>query len=371
MPPILCENLRMLCQRRRHMEQTYNLSGMLDLMISPAFAVTDGIIQYCNQAAQGYMICPGAPLDPLLETGREEYAALTQGRLYLSVRVEDQLFGASVTKMDGADIFLLDPEDSLPQLQAMALATRELREPLSNMLIATDKLESGASGVDAEMRLLKKSLYHMLRLTGNMSDAARYSQQQFPRQELRDITPLIGDVFEKAALLAEASGIRLQFVNYPQPLITLVDWEKLERAIYNALSNAIKFSQKGSVIDAKATLHGNKLHLSVQDQGSGIPDAILGNVYHRHLRQPSIEDSRFGIGLGMFMIRNAATTHGGTVLLEKGDPVGTKLTMTICIRKDLSGNLGSPRLQVDYAGEMDHGLIELADVLPSAAFQNI
>ena len=68
------------------------------------------------------------------------------------------------------------------------------------------------------------------------------------------------------------------------------------------------------------------------------------------------------------MIRNAASAHGGTVLIEKGVEKGTKLTMTLAIRKDLKGNLASPRLRVDYTGEFDHGLVELADVLPPAAF---
>lgn len=349
------------------MEQSHDLSGMLDLMIRPAFAVTDGIIQYCNQAAQQCMLCTGIPVDTLLKTGCEEYAALSSGCLYLSLQVEGHSFGASVTKLQGFDVFVLDQEDATPQLQAMALAARELREPLANMVIAADRLNPSDSNKQ-ELQLLEKSLYHMLRLVGNMSDAARYAQQRNPHQELRDITAVIGDVFEKAAILAAEAGITLHFTNYPQSIVCLTDAEQLERAIYNMLSNAIKFSDAGSAVEASLTRRGDKLLLTVSDSGRGIPRDLMGSVFSRHLRQPAVEEGRYGIGLGMFLIRSAASAHGGTVLIENGTEKGTRLTMTLAIRKDLRGNLGSPKLRVDYAGEMDHGLIELADILPPKAF---
>lgn len=349
------------------MEQPHDLSGMLDLMIRPAFAVTDGVIQYCNQAARQCMLCTGIPVDTLFETGCEEYAALSSGCLYLSLQIEGQSFGASVTKMPGFDVFILDQEDATPQLQAMALAARELRGPLANMVIAADRLASSDSN-QQELQLLEKNLYHMLRLVGNMSDAARYAQQNHPRQELRDITAVVGDVFEKATVLASQAGVTLNFHNHPESVVTLTDTEQLERAIYNILSNAIKFSDTGSTVSASLVRRGDKLLLTVTDSGRGIPGDLMGNVFFRHLRQPTVEDGRHGIGLGMFLIRSAASAHGGTVLIENGPEKGTRLTMTLAIRKDLRGNLGSPKLRVDYAGEMDHGLIELADILPATAF---
>lgn len=350
------------------MKQSHDLSGMLDLIIRPAFAVTDGTVTYCNQAARSIMLATGTPVEKLMETGSEEYASMTSGCLYLSVQLEGHSFGASVSRMDGFDVFVLDGEDAEPQLQAFALAARELREPLTNMMIAADRLKSTEGSAGKELQLLERSLYRMFRLVGNMSDAARYAEQAQPRQELRDMAAIIGGVFEKAAALTEGTGITLRFSGCGEPVFSLTDTERLERAVYNMLSNAIKFSEKGSVIDAKLTRHGQKLHLTVCDSGSGIAEDVLSSVFSRHLRQPGIEESRHGIGLGMFMIRSAASAHGGTVLIERGAEKGTRLTMTLAIRKDLKGNLASPRLRVDYAGEMDHGLVELADVLPAKAF---
>ena len=351
------------------MEQSHDLSAVLDLIIRPAFAVSNGIIQHCNLAARQYLICADTPVDTLLETGSDEYAALTEGSLYLTLQLQGHSFGATVSRMPGFDVFILDRDDDQPQLQALALAAKELRGPLSDLMVAANRLSPEEDHDNAAQQLLQRSLHQMLRLVGNMSDAARYHEQAMSHQQLHDIPALIGEIFEKAAVLAAHANVSLRFTNCPQSVVALADPEKLERAIYNILSNAIKFSEPGSTIAATLACRGNKLYLTVSDSGRGIPNEMLGNVFSRYLRQTGIEESRQGIGLGMLMIRSAASAHGGTVLIEKGSESGTRLTMTIAIRKGIQSSLASPKLRIDYAGGSDHGLIELADVLPPSAFE--
>ena len=63
--------------------------------------------------------------------------------------------------------------------------------------------------------------------------------------------------------------------------------------------------------------------------------------------------------------------HGGTVLIDHPEGAGTRITMTLAIRQAPPGNLRSPRLRIDYAGERDHGLVELADVLPASLYEKL
>lgn len=349
------------------MEQE-NTNVMMELMSHPAFSVKDGIIQYANSAAVSCLIPVNAPVAAFIGTGAEEYGSEWNGCLYLSVTVEGHCFGASVTRMDGFDLFILDENSSQPQLQAMALAARELRAPLSTLLITAGRL-TPVTGQEECAARMNKSLYQLLRLVNNMSDAARYTVETAPRMDLQDVTAIVREVFEKAAALTSNTGVTLNFSCCDESVISLADPEKLERAIYNILSNAIKFTPQGGTVDASLTHSGSKLRLTVTDSGSGISDEILGSLFTRHLRQPSLEDSRQGIGLGMVLIRAAAAAHGGTVLVQHCGNTGTKITLTLAVRKDLNGNLGSPRLKVDYAGEYDHALTELADVLPHASYE--
>ena len=342
--------------------------GMLDLMIRPGFCVKENKIEKVNSAAEGLLIVPGTDVRTLLLTGQEEYGAFENGCLYLKLALSSKGCGASVTKVDGYDVFVLDQESDDGELRAMALAARELREPLTSVMISADRLFSSADpNANEQVARLNRGLHQMLRIIGNMSDAGRCTASS--RQETRNIGELFAEVFEKAQALVEHTGIRLTYQGLSEAVLCLADAEQLERAVLNILSNAVKFTPKDGTIDVSLTRHGKMLRLSVVDSGSGIAENVRSSVFSRYLRQPGIEDGRYGIGLGMVLIRSAAANHGGTVLIDQPEGKGTRITMTIAIRQNTDGILRSPIMRVDYAGERDHGLIELADCLPVSVYE--
>ena len=347
------------------MEQEKDSLGMLDLIIRPGFLVKENKIIRCNRAARGLLLEEGMEIQPLLQTGSAEYEALSQGCLYLSLCVGGQTFGASVTRMDDGDIFILDQQSDNGELQAMALAARELREPLANVMISAEKLLRTAEDPDAAR--LNHGLYQMLRIIGNMSDAIKYTAVS--RQETRDISALMASIFEKAAALLTQAGIVLEYSGWEESIYCLADEEQLERAVLNMLSNSIKFLPVGGRIRANFSRSGRRMRLSITDSGSGIAKDILANVFRQYLRQPGVEDGRHGIGLGMVLIRSAAANHGGTVLIDQPEEGGTRITITLAIRQSSDTTLRSPILRVDYAGERDHALLELSESLPSHLYQ--
>lgn len=358
------------------MDRELDAMGMLDLMVRPGFCVKDQIIVKCNPAAESLLFSTGMEIRPMLSTGAEEYDEFSGGCLYLTVQVSGTPWGASVTRMGSWDVFLLEEYADRAELQAMALAARELRGPLAGIMTTADRLFPMQALEDApELReqaaRLNRGLYQMLRIIGNMADAGAYSSPRPAEQEMVDIQALFRELFGQMQDMVSHTGLNLRFENLDRSLYTLADREKLERAVMNILSNAMKFTAPGGTIDAKLQRKGNRLYLTVQDNGEGIPEAIRGSIHRRYLRQPGIEDSRFGIGLGMVLIRSAAAVHGGAVLIDHPEGTGTRITMTLAIRQDTSGNVRTPRLRIDYAGERDHGLVELADILPASLYENI
>ena len=355
------------------MEQSNEAKGMLDLMIRPAFCVKDGLITHVNDAAGRYTISEGTEIRSLLHTGAEEYSEFTGGQLFLTLNVCGAPIGASVTSESGCHIFVLEQESDQAELQSMALAARELREPLASVMTVADRLFPMVSTADNDaaqdqIARINRGLFQMLRVISNMSDAARYTKESSSQFEVQNVKAVFQEVFDKASALVGQTDVELRFQNLEQDVYSLVDTEKLERAVYNLLSNAVKFTPRGGYIEAKLVRRGSKLYLTVQDSGSGVDPKVRGNVYSRYLRQPGVEDGRFGIGLGMVLIRSAAAAHGGTVLMEHPEGLGARITMTLTIRQS-SGTLRSNILKVDYAGERDHGLIELAESLPSKLYE--
>ena len=356
------------------MEELNDTIGVLELLLSPAFAVRDGKVCHMNAAAKSCLFPEDTQILPLLATGKEEYSALADGCLYLKLRLGEGIVGASVTRMNGYDVFVVEQDEEKSELQAMALAAQELRSPLSNVMTIANRLypvagKDGDPALQEQVARINRGLYQMLRIIGNMSDAYRYCQESTPQKETQNICSLVNEIFQTSVPLLRQAQITL-YVDIPQEQIfCLVDAEKLERAINNMLSNAIKFASKGAHIRASLVRKGRLLYLTVQDNGTGIAQNIRGNVYARYLRQPGIEDGRYGIGLGMVLIRAAAFAHGGTVLIENPADQGTRITMTMEITQKTDTIVRAPLYRIDYAGEQNHQLIELSETLPLSAYR--
>lgn len=358
------------------MQTTQNSSQLLHEIPNAAFLVANGVVTDANAAAAQHGISVGMDIASILGTGQEEYRQLTKGCLYLSLNLSGIPCGASVSRTPDYDLFLLEQEDDVSELQAMALAAQVLRNPLSNVMNVADRLfplsdDSNTDYSREQVAKINKGLYQMLRIVSNMSDAYRYSQETAPKLEIRDIRSLMEELFNANKALIAHTGVSLTFENLPETIFCLVDAEKLERAVGNILSNALKFTPKGGSIDAKLTRKGKMLHLTVLDSGAGIPGHLRGNVYNHFQRTPGIEDGRFGIGLGIVLIRSAATAHGGTVLIDQPEGMGTRITMTMQIRQDSDPLVRASIISVDYAGGRDRRLLELSEHLPPELFESV
>ncbi len=349
------------------MEEQKDSLRLLDMMPQPVFCVKENTIVKANAAAQQLFLMEGQPLAPLLLTGTEEYAGFREGCLYLTLDIVGQPTGACVRKWEDMDIFDLNVQDQ-SVLQAMALASRELRKPLSTAINNAASLLAQQEDPEIRRQLaqLNQGLYRMLRILGNMSDAQDSSVRC--HMQTTEVGSFFRDIFEKSRTLMSGSGISLIYQEPEESIYCLIDREQMERALLNIFSNAMKFTPEGGSIRASLTRRGRTLRLCVQDSGSGIAQEVMGSLFRRHLRQPGIEDSRFGLGLGIQLIHSCAVNHGGTVLICPGADTGTSVTMTIAIRQNEHSTLRSPVFTVDYTGGFDHALVELSDCLSANAF---
>lgn len=342
------------------MEEERKILFFLEQIPQPGFLVRDGRIQDLNQAAQALLLTPGQMFSALLDTGKEEYADFQEGQICLTLTIAEKPHPAVITQTEDCRLVLLDTDDTAEEFRSLALASLQLRQPLMQAITCAQKQPSDEK--------LNQSLMQMLRLVSNMSDISRYSSSC--RMETRDADAFLLELFEKARTLA-GNKATLTFEGMKQPVFTQVDPEQLERAVWNILSNCIKFLPDKGSIHASLKRCGKHLHLTIEDSGSGIAEQVQSTLFQRYLRQPGIEDNRYGLGLGLAIVRTAAANHGGTLLICPGKHGGTRITMTIAIRPDDSTALRSPIFRPDYTGGFDHGLVELSDCLPSGLYKEI
>ena len=105
------------------------------------------------------------------------------------------------------------------------------------------------------------------------------------------------------------------------PVTVEGDAELLRRAIENVLRNAIRYAPAGSEIAVKMESSGTEAAIVIRDQGSGVPEELLGKIFQAFFRvDDAREGSTGGIGLGLAIAARAVIVHHGTVTAENAHP---------------------------------------------------
>lgn len=331
---------------------------MISEMHFPAFLVQNGVITCVNQPAAQRTAQAGMAVSDILVTGHEEYERFHNGSLYLTVCLCGIQYDCCVTQLQQAQLFVIDEEAPHAELQALALAAKQLYIPLFEISLITDRLSQIP---EDDRSKLRHHLHRLQRIIANMSDTGRLTTAT-PQMISCELCALFEEVFEKSKTLLSQAGINIIYQVPSQPVYSLAEPEMLKRAAYNLISNAAKFTISGKPIQAALCRSGSRLYLSVSGNSNG--NLAHGSIFKRYTRQPGFENTKFGIGLGMTLINAAATAHGGAVLAEQTKQDGFRITMTISIKKAKNLELRSAVLVPEIYGGQDQALIELSDVLP-------
>lgn len=352
------------------MEEYQKEVQMLALMHRAALLVVQGKILYANPAASRFLLQPGMDFTPLLSTGQIEYPDFPNGCMHLTLHQDGFDFAATILRDAQKDIVLLEETGDASPLQALSLAALELRQPLAGASAIADRMFPAMAQNDQLQDYcdqLNRRMLQMQRIIGNMADCQDYGHADERAMEYVEISSFLEELLLGAADALQQAGFQLEWELPEQRIYTLAYPQKLERAVYNLLSNAAKFSPQGGIIRAQLRYSGERLSFSVTDQGPGVNHA--GDAFTRYLRQPGIEDPRYGLGLGMVLVRATAALHGGAVLLDQPEGWGARFTITMAIRRKKESQVQSPIMRIDYAGEKDHCLLELSDVLPAQLYR--
>jgi len=148
--------------------------------------------------------------------------------------------------------------------------------------------------------------------------------------DLNDIVPGVVDIFEMIALTKK---IKLQYVGTQTPLVVRADNDMLKTIVRNFMSNAVKFSPEGSVIDISMKEEGGFAKVSVRDHGVGISSDRLGNIFHKGESTYGTSGEE-GSGLGLQLCADFAHKIGGDVHVESVLNEGSTFSVFIPLKKD-------------------------------------
>jgi PAS domain S-box-containing protein len=167
------------------------------------------------------------------------------------------------------------------------------------------------------------------KLVSNLLEVSRLESSRFTiqkqKQPVREILQKAIDGFQG---IASDKGIVIK-AKLPEELPHMdIDGERLSQVMFNLLSNSIKFSPKGGDIVVKAKIYNKELMVSVVDQGVGIPEEAIPQLFNRFYRAGNLE-SAGGAGLGLFVSKQIIEAHGGRIWAESNVDAGSTFSFAL------------------------------------------
>jgi len=169
----------------------------------------------------------------------------------------------------------------------------------------------------------------MLEMIGNMLDVLRFQNSVILDTGRIDLNIIVENVVSSYQTLASAKDTKLEFQTQFSEVPINADSKLIQRVVENLVSNAIKYSPNGSHIVVVADNQDGKAVLTVEDNGYGIPEYDLPQLFDPFYRSDSTSDKAEGTGLGLSVTKEIVEQHGGRIMVESREGKGTIFTVIL------------------------------------------
>jgi signal transduction histidine kinase/DNA-binding NarL/FixJ family response regulator len=202
--------------------------------------------------------------------------------------------------------------------QFLAVLAHELRNPLAPIANALDILKQPGIGAPtaAEARdVADRQLKHLTRLVDDLLDVSRIMRGKIElRKENVELAAIVARAVETARPLIDGARHQLTVSLPDEPVWLEADLVRLAQAIGNLLCNAAKYTEPGGAISLTATCDTGEVAIRVCDSGIGIAPEVMPRLFEMFMQvAPGASRSQGGLGIGLTLVKNLISMHGGTV----------------------------------------------------------
>ena len=225
-------------------------------------------------------------------------------------------------------------------LRAMS---HELRTPLNAISGYTEILELGIRGVVnpeqvKDLGRIKRAAAYLLRLINDVLTIARLEGARPLNVISIAVNPVLAEVEGLCALQAKANGLTLTVPQCAEEIHVAADAERFQQILLNLITNAIKFTPDGGMIDVTCDQESGVARVRVRDTGVGVRAIDIDRVFEpfvqidRHLTKATQQ----GVGLGLSISRELARAMHGDLTLESAEGTGSTFTLSLPVASEAS-----------------------------------
>lgn len=221
------------------------------------------------------------------------------------------------------------------QREFVADASHELRTPLTSILANLELLEASLGGADddderAAVASALRSSRRMNRLVGDLLLLARADAGRVGLRAETDLARIAAEALEEVDPVADGHTFTSAIVG---PARVIGNDDELHRMVLNLLENAIRHTPVGTSIALSVDHSDGFAHLTVSDDGPGLPSGMETQVFERFVRGEGPADrarrNGLGTGLGLSIVRAVATSHNGAVLADRSEQGGARFRVEL------------------------------------------
>jgi signal transduction histidine kinase len=220
------------------------------------------------------------------------------------------------------------------QNEFMAVMIHDLRSPLSVIKSSADLILQEARSLTQEqiadlLKQMEGSASDLLNIVSNLLDVSKIEAGKIEvfKQDF-DINKFLQGEVSEYSNLAHQKGLAILLELDSELKAIKCDGEKLKHLIGNLISNALKFTETGSVTIITKGFR-NYVQVSIDDTGPGIPDELKKKLFNKFTQAQRQRTKEQGTGLGLVIAKGIVEAHGGRIWIEDNKPQGSRFIFTI------------------------------------------
>lgn len=220
------------------------------------------------------------------------------------------------------------------RFEHVASITHQLKTPLTSLLGYARIIRSRARTLPEKQReqffsIMEKEGERILELINQMLQDSRMEHVAAVRRVALDLR----HIAHQAAMETAGSRSRRVEIDIPDGELGLYgDPSAMHHVLTNLIDNAVKYSPEGTAVHVSFAERDGEVHLTVRDEGVGIPAEDLPRIFER-FQQASDGRGQASVGLGLYIVRNLVEAHGGRVWAESEPGKGTSFVVALPRRR--------------------------------------